>query len=294
MRVNPYPMPDVLAALANTQQQQETAIQQLASGQRVSKPSDDPAAAAVLTQIHDRSSRADSFLRSLGDLTGQLQTADSTLASVVSALQRAISLGVEGGDGTLSDANRVALADEVSGIRDQLVSQANLAYQGRFVFAGTAQTQPFVLDSTVPSGVRYDGNTGTNTVAIGNGYQLQVNQPGSQIFAGAGADMFQSVTNLITALQTNSGIAAAVTALRNAFDYVTGQRAFYGNVLNQIDSQQTYLQSEKLHLSQQEDLIGGADMTAVASQLVNSQSAHDATLAAISKLSQMNLFDYLK
>lgn len=294
MRVNPYAMPDILAALAQTQQQQQTAMLQLASGLRINSPSDDPAGAAALAQIHDRSSQADSFLRSMGSLSGQLQTADSTLSSVVTALQRAISLGVEGANGTLSDADRAALANEVMGVRDQLLSLANVSYQGRFVFAGTAQTQPFVLDATSPSGIGYRGNTGVNAVTIGNGYQVQVNLPGSQVFASPGADVFQAMSDLITGLQNNSGIDTAVAAVRTAFDHVTGQRVFYGNTLTQIDSQQAYLNGQKLQLSQQENTVGGADMTAVASQLVNAANAHNAALAAVAKTSQLSLFDFLK
>lgn len=105
--------------------------------------------------------------------------------------------------------------------------------------------------------------------------------------------MFQAVTNLITALNTNSGIDTAVASLRDAFDYVTAKRVFYGNVLNQLDAQQTFLNSEKLQLAQQENTVGGADTTAVASQLVNTENARTAALAAMGKVSQSSLFDYL-
>src|SRR5581483_11891335 len=201
-------MPDLLASMNETLRQEQTAILQLASGQRINRPSDDPAGAATLTRIQDRTSQADSFQRTMGDVQGQYQTADSTLSSVVLALDRAISLGVQGATGTLSDSDRAALSGEVSGIRDQLLSLANVSYQGRYVFSGTAQVQPFVLDSSVASGVRYDGNAGVNAVSIGNGYQLQFNVPGSQVFAAPGADVFGAVTGLMNALDSNSGIDA--------------------------------------------------------------------------------------
>jgi flagellar hook-associated protein 3 FlgL len=255
MRVNPNPMPDLLAALATTQQQQQTALLQLASGQRINQPSDDPAGAATVTQIHDRSSQADAFLRSIGDVRGQLQTADSTLSSVVQVLERAITLGTEGANGTLSDSDRAAAATEVAGIRDQMISLANASYQGTFLFAGTAQKEPFVADDTVSSGVRYDGNLGINQVAIGNGYPLQINLPGSQMFNAAGGDVFQALQDLTTSLQNNSGVDTAVGELNKAFNSVTSQRVLYGNALNQLDSQETYLNSQKIQLAQQENRL---------------------------------------
>lgn len=293
MRVNPNPMPEILAAIQRNQQQQNDAILQLASGQRINKPSDDPAGAATVVQIHDRSSQADAFLSSIGTINGQLQMADSTLSSVVTALTRAIALGVQGATGTLSNENRLALAQEVAGVRDQLLSLANVSYEGRYIFSGTAQVQPFVADATAPTGVRYDGNSGVNSILVGNGFRVQVNLPGDQMYAAAGSDMFQAMNDLITSLQSNSGIDTAVSSVRQAFDYVTGQRVFYGNAINQLSAQQTYLNDEKLQLSQQENTVAGADVAGVASQLVNSQNARDAALAAAGKMSQGSLFDYL-
>jgi flagellar hook-associated protein 3 FlgL len=247
-----------------------------------------------VVRINDLTSQVDSFQRSISSINGQFSTADSTLSSVVTALQRAISLGVQGATGTLSDSDWADIAAELTGIQSQLLSLANTSYQGQYIFAGTATTQPFVADPTQTSGVRYVGNTGVNSVTIGSGYLLQVNVPGSQIFTGAGGNVFQSINDLITSLNSNSGISAAVTELGTAFTYVTGQRVFYGNALNQTQSQQTYLSTQSLGLSQQLNTVAGANIADVASQLVNDQTAQTAALEAIAKTPQNSLFDYLK
>lgn len=294
IRVNPYTMPDLLAALEKLQRQQSDATLQLATGSSINQPSDNPAGAAQVVKIDDLNSQVDSFQHSISSINGNFSTADSTLNSVVTVLQRAISLGVEGANGTLSDADRQAVATELSGIQAQLLSLANTSYQGHYIFAGTATVQPFVADATQPSGVRYVGNTGTNSVTIGSGYQLQVNVPGSQIFMGAGGDMFLAINDLIIAMQNNTGIDAAVTELGKAYNYVTGQRVFYGNALNQTQSQGTYLNTQTLGLAQQLNSVAGADIASVASQLVNDQTARTATLSAIGRVPQTSLFDFLK
>jgi flagellar hook-associated protein 3 FlgL len=219
IRVNPLILPDLLSALAQTRQQENTATLQLASGSRINQPSDDPAGAAQMVSNRDQSSQADTFLRSITSVNGLLQTSDSTLASVASALQRAISLGVQGANGTLSNSDRADVAGELSGIQQQLVSLANTSYQGEFIFAGTATTQPFLGSTTSASGVTYQGNANTNIVQVGTNYSLQINQPGSQIFSSPGADVFQSISGLITSLQTNTGISSALGAVRAAFDH---------------------------------------------------------------------------
>jgi len=295
MRVNPNPLPDVLAALAQTQQQINTDLQQLASGRSVNVPSDNPAAAAELIQNLGQTAEADQFLRSAGSVQGEIQNADSTLSSVIISLQRAISLGVEGANGTLNGSDRAALATEVQGIQAQLVSLANLTYQGNYVFAGTAtQTTPYVLTPGSPSGVTYQGNLGVNSVTLGNHFKLQTNLPGSQLFSAPGNDMFQSIQDLITGLQNGTGIGTAVNEVSSAYSYVGAKRVFYGNAVNQLNAQQTYLSSETTQLAQQQNKIGGADLASVISNLTNAETARQATLAAVGQTARTNLFDFIK
>ena len=294
IRVNPQIVPDLLSALGNTRLQADTATLELATGSRINQPSDDPAGAAQLISNRDQTSQADTFLRSISNVNGLLQTADSTLSSVVIALQRAISLGVQGANGTLSDSDRNDVANELTGIQQQLVGLANTSYQGEFIFAGTSTSQPFVAAPASPSGVSYTGNGGTNTIQAGQNYSLQINLPGSQLFTAPGTDVFQSVSDLIFALKANVGISNAVGEVSTAFSHVTGQRVFYGNALNQLEAQQTFLNSEKVDLATAQNTIGGADLAKTATSLTQAQLAVNAELAAMSKISQTSLFDYLK
>jgi flagellar hook-associated protein 3 FlgL len=241
-----------------------------------------------------QSSQADTFLRSITSVTGLLQTADSTLNSVVTAMQRVISLGTEGANGTLSDSDRADVASELTGIKQQLLSLANTPYQGEFIFSGTSTVQPFVADATSPSGVTYNGNAGTNNVEVGQNYSLQINQAGSQLFTSAAGNVFQSISDLINALQTNNNIGAAVSSVSNAYDHITGQRVFYGNALNQLQAQQNYLNSEKVDLATAADSISATDMAATSTAFTQSQIAIQADLAVMSRISQSSLFDYLK
>jgi flagellar hook-associated protein 3 FlgL len=297
MRVNPNPLPDLLATLGENQQQINTDLEEIASGRSVNSPSDNPAAAALLVENADQTSQVDQYLRSIGSVQGEMQNADSTLSSVVTVLQRAISLGTEGANGTLNSADRQAIAVEVQGIQTQLLSLANLSYQGSFVFAGTAtQTAPYVLDSTSPSGVRYVGNSETNNLTLGDHFSVQTNLPGSELFSSPGNDVFQAIQDLITNLQSGntSGIGTAVTEVSNAYNYINAQRVFYGNAINQLNSQQTYLNSDTTQLAQQQNTLGGADLASVIGNLENEQVSRQAALEAVANTLQTNLFNYLK
>ena len=297
MRINPDILPDLLAALNDNQQQINDDLEQISSGRSVNQPSDNPAAAAALVVNADQTSRANQFLSSISTVSGELQSADSTLNSVTTALQQAISLGVEGANGTLNASDQQALAVQVQGIQSQLVNLANLAYQGNYVFAGTAtSTPPYVLDSTSSSGVTYQGNSGVNSITVGNQYTVQTNLPGSQLFSSSSNDVFQAIQDLITGLQSGNAtaISTAVGELTNASNYIDQQRVFYGNTISQLNAQTTYLNSETTQLSQQQNTLGAANMPAVISNLESAQVSRQATLESMSNTLQNNLFNYLR
>jgi flagellar hook-associated protein 3 FlgL len=297
MRVNPNYTPDILADLWQSQAQEQTAIQQLATGKRVNMPSDDPAAAAADVQNQALQSQNDQYIQNTNNLDGSLQTADSALSSVVTALNQAISLGVQGANGGVSSADQQALALQVQSIQSQLVQLGNTSYQGSFLFGGTAtQSAPFALDSTQPSGVLYSGNSGVNNVEIAPGSSLQVNLPGSQIFQGAGGNIMSSIQQLVTALQSGNttNIGTATTQVGSALSYVSEQRVFYGSAVSQLNSNQSFLQQEQVSLQTQDTSLVGVDFAKAATDLSQAQAAQSATLAALAQIIPQSLLNYLK
>ena len=183
VRINPNEAPDLLAAIAMNREAQNTALQQISTGQSVNQLSDNPSAAAQVVLNHVQTSQDTQYLNNISALTAQGQTIDATLNSTVQAVNQAIGLGVEGANGTLSNADRQDIASQLIGIRNQVLGLANTTYQGSYVFAGTAtSTQPFVLDATQPDGVKYNGNASVNSTQIAPGQTIPINMPGSQIF----------------------------------------------------------------------------------------------------------------
>src|SRR5690242_11905719 len=130
MRVNPNIAPNILNALFQTQDQEQTALEQLSTQKRVNVPSDDPLAAAQVVANQDQTAQAAQYLQNVDTLTVQMQTADSALSSVVTALTQAINIGVQGSDGTLPATNLQQLAQTVQSIQSQLVQLGNTSISG--------------------------------------------------------------------------------------------------------------------------------------------------------------------
>lgn len=297
MRVNPDASANLLLLLNQARQSEQDAIQQLSSGRRASKPSDDPAAIAAVTLLHRRESQAGEYLQSISSLREYLSTADSTLSSAVSDLTRAISLGVEGANGTQTPATRLSLAQEVRGIQDQILSLANTSFRGGYLFSGTlSQLQPFTLDPAATGGVRYDGNSQVDSIEIGDRRRVAKGIPGNELFTSSGSNVFEALDSLAAALEGNdaSAIQQATTAVRAAFDHVTATRVAYGNQLAQLDSDEMFLNQSRLQMQTRETELVGADPAAAVSQLQQAQFARDATLAAAARSQLMSLLDYLK
>lgn len=294
IRLNPNPLPQLLLEIQQSEQNANTATQQLSSSRRVNQLADDPAAAASVVLNHNQSSQDDQFLQNINTLQPRLQVADSSLGNVGTALTRALSLGVEGANGTLNNSDRLAVATEVQGIQQQLVSLANTTYQGAYLFGGTAVgAAPFTLNAATGV-VTYNGNAGVTSTQIANGNPIQTNLPGSQLFLNPSGSVFTAIEDLGAALQSNTNIGAAVTEVQNALSTLNTQRVFYGNALNQISASENFLNQDKVNLSTQENSLIGADLATASSNLVQAQTAEQATLNATGRiLSLPNLLSYL-
>jgi flagellar hook-associated protein 3 FlgL len=296
MQVTSNMVPDILAAIQQSQQQLNTATEQLATGKSVSVPSDNPAAAAAMVQNTIETGDVDQYTQNVSSVLSTVQTADSALSSVISSLTQAVSLGTEGANGTNSTANQQEIAQQVQGILSNVVSQANLSYQGAYVFGGTASTAaPYTADSSSASGYTYNGNNDSNSVQVGDDLSVQVNLPGSQIFSNSSNNVLGALSSLVTALQSGntSAIGTATNAVSSALSYVSQQRVFYGNAESQLNSQETYLQQETVSLASQATSLVGVNEATAATNLSQAETDNSAALAAAAKVLPDTLLNYL-
>jgi flagellar hook-associated protein 3 FlgL len=298
MRVDPHYLTNLTQSLNSSQLAEQTLTQQLSSGLRVVKLSDDPAAAAQNVLLSSSISRSDSYISTATNEQGTLQVTDSTLGQVISDVTSAISLATAAGNGTLTATNLGTIAAQVSSIRDSVVAQANTSYQGQYLFSGSkGDTAPYVLDtSTNPATAAYQGDTSTQSVTTPQGQSIQTNLPGSTIFSAPGADLLGSLNQLVSDL--NSGNTAAVAAdtgtLSKALTNVTTQRSVLGNSLSQITGTSSYASSQVVDLEAQQSTLLSSNPATIATDLQSNEVQSQALLAVIASLSKSeSLFDAL-
>ena len=158
--------------------------QEVATGRRVNRPSDDPAAALRILPLR-------SDLRDLEQLSNNVSLARETLnvgaASLEDAsaiMQRVRELVTQASNGTVSDSDRSSIAAEFDQLLGQIAGIANSRRGDRFLFGGTENSSPpFELreagDRTRPY---YAGNRNSLDVDVAPGVTTALNVPGDGIF----------------------------------------------------------------------------------------------------------------
>jgi flagellar hook-associated protein 3 FlgL len=288
---------DAASAIGVAASKLAQAQQQVSSGLRISKPSDDPAGAAAAVTDHATLGTIDAYTQTADTATSRLTVIDSTLSDIIDKLSAAQTAAASARGTVPTQGQRDAAAATLQGISDALVSDFNAQFHGAYLFSGTAATTaPFTVGAGgVVSG--YQGNTASASVNVGQGHTLQVAFDGSSIAqGGAASDVFTVLSNLVTAVKAgdDAGIAQGMAALDAATSRATLTQTQVGTGLNALDDVRTRLTNEQLsttaHLSKTED----ADMASALTQMSAADTAYRAALGAASKLGSTSLMDYLR
>jgi len=160
---------NTVSLLARRQAELAQLQENLATGKRVLKPSDDPVAATLSETAQNRLSRTQSDLRALETARTGLQQAESGLAQSGELIQKVRDLLVSAGNATFGPSEREDIARQLEGLREQLIGVANLTdNSGRTLFGGLGgAATPFVdLYSASGNGVQFEGQRGQ--AAAGN------------------------------------------------------------------------------------------------------------------------------
>ncbi|MDF1485810.1 flagellar hook-associated protein FlgL [Ramlibacter sp. H39-3-26] len=134
----------------------------LTSGKRVLRPSDDPTAAAQAERARTRIARVETDQRALALQKDSITTAESTLGEANDALQSFRELVVSAGNGSYSATERAAILQQLTSLRDEIYAQANRSdSNGIPLFSGLGSAAPPF--TTIAAGVQYQGIGGQST-----------------------------------------------------------------------------------------------------------------------------------
>lgn len=193
--------------------------QQIASGRRILRPSDDPAGAARVLNLQRHREATRALLDTALAARPLLEGAASHLQESSELLARGRELALQGLNGTLSAADRESLAAEVEFLREQLLSQANANVAGRYLFGGTETgAAPWEeLDTGTSSRVVYGGSLSEPRVPLGNGLELAVHVNGAEAFGASkpAGVVFSGGTGAAPGAKANQGTGYEYLTLKH-------------------------------------------------------------------------------
>jgi flagellar hook-associated protein 3 FlgL len=283
---------------------------QLAQGKQLLKPSDSPDQAAVIQRMKSVMSRQESYKNSLNTLNSRLQNEDTTLKSATSLLVRAKEIAVQAANDTLAPVNRKALASELQGVRDQLLSLANAKdNNGNFLFSGSRSKNPAFSASGPGQTPLYQGDQTRMTVMVGDQRTIPINRTGTDAFVsltrttGEGKDkksegvsFFKVMDDLIGGINNSSqaGMQRGVAEMTDLLNGLTLAHADIGTDMNVVEQQTSVVEDTILNLKSNLSTVEDLDYAAAITKMNQQMLSLEAAQSSFSKMAQLTLFNYLK
>jgi flagellar hook-associated protein 3 FlgL len=294
-----------LSDLNSTEARITQANQQLSSGYRVNQPSDDPGAIDAILEYQGQIDQVTQIQTNLSQATTVANLADSAITSASNMLNQLTSIASQGSSSTSNAQSNAALAQQVQGIEQQLVSVANTTFNGSYIFGGDdPTTAPYTFNWSVSGGV-VQNNTASSTAGITNTDGASIEVPGQtaqQIFGAQNADgspaasnIFQNVWALGQALQNNdqAGIQAAGTSIKASVVQLGQATTISGNTLDWLQQSSTSATTKLTTLQGQLANLRDADAAQAATNLTSAETAEQAAVSAQGTMNIKTLFSYL-
>jgi len=289
-----------LSTMASLNDRLDRVQQQVASGKRLTKSSDEPDSVTQLLSVRAQLARVEQTQSNLSRVKTEVDTAEASLEAAVSLYDRVRTLGMTGAGTNQTAQTRQTIADELGGILERMVGLANTSVDGRYVFSGdTDQQTPFSYDGTaVPPWGVYQGSVSTRQTMHPLGVTYAIATDGQEIFDNAdpARNVFATIDTLRNALLSNddAAIKAAVEPLAGVSSHLNSMLSFYGNVQSQTSDATNTASKMKVQLETQLSATEDADITQAIVELQQLRFNQQAALQVRGSMPQQTLFDYLK
>ena len=286
-------------SLATNQERITYVTQQMANGNRIQLPSDDPVDSVRLSRLKREESAIAQYRSNIAAVNERLTKNEGYLQNMVNDMGSGRDLLVWASDGSNTSADLNAMVTSLTSLRDSLMYNANtIDQEGRYVFSGTMTNTPaMAYDASAPLGSRYSysGNTNDQLVVVGNG----ITQVGNQNVKGLEKllNQLDQTISTLSATGVNANDPAVRSVLKanldgfdDALNLISGKVAVIGgqqNILKTIDANH-----ENVSTSNQTAIldIGQLDVGAASIELNGYSTALQASYKAYSKIGTLSLF----
>ena len=297
MQITPTIMMNTFLQGTNTISQQMMKLEEeTATGQAYQYPSDNPSAIAGTMDLNAVGGQIGAYQAAATGAQGWIDAGSSALQQVSQLWTNVIQLATEASNSALNSSDTQAIADQLSEASTTLNELLSTQYSG----------QPsFNFSTTGSGGGSSSATTGTPLVfQIGPNEQVTVNLTGTEsslwstppttgnIFTQMESDL-KTLTHEVSSGQNPSSWTVSLNQLNTDNSYISNADSLLGGRLQRVNQQTTYLSNLQTTVTQGITSLDGANMTQVASQLAQAETAYQAALQTGSQILPLSLLSYL-
>ena len=281
-----------LKQISNSYNKLETLQNQLSTGKKITRPSDDPVVATKGMAYRSNLSEVNQYKRNLTEAQSWFDSSESGLEQVNSILQRTKELVVQGLNGTNESDDRQAIAREIEQLKLDYMQVGNTQVAGNYIFNGVNVGAPPISENA--SGmIESNINLDPFLVEVSKGIQLRVNIHPENIF-GQGA--FDLMNNVQTAFEQNdvNSLKDLSTQVDTQLSTLLAERSELGARSNRLELIENRLDSQEITATKMLSNNEDADIEKVITDLTVQESVHRAALGVGAQIIQPTLLDFLR
>jgi len=291
--------------LQNIQQNMEPMLnseEQLSTGLKMNKPSDDPADLGTVMSLSALLDQKNSEAGSLTTRQSRLTEADSALGTATNILDRAQTLVEEANNSTSTSGDSGDEAKEVLQLLQEMVDTANITRgtgPGEMFFSfdsttntvnqlypsGSVSSETVSHDTVDPNAIYYDPNVST-TDGSGNSVSTSVFQVLENVYN-------HLENNLNNQNTSNGTFSNDITQIQAAVSWITASRAQVGAVENRLTNLQTQITTQNLSVTNLIANFRDTDVESTTVKFSEEQATYQAALETSAKVMQISLTNYL-
>ena len=286
-----------LANFTRSQKSLNKYMEQLTTGEKFSRISDEPIYAVKAMKLETMLKFNEKYMENAEEGINWLNVTDKALDDVVKTLRKLRDSAVKAANGTMTPDDRLKIKQEVDQLKEHLIDVANSRYGNAYIFNGAkTRIQPYKnVDSTDPSAYVGEGGLSNEKLLreLGAGITIEVNVTGAEIGFG---QIFADLQGFSNALENNDTdtLETMMGTIDKHIESVLGARA-------QVGSRQTRLELTVDRFTSQEiayaDILNktkGTDIAETIMKLKNEENVYRIALATGARIIQPTLMDFLR
>lgn len=288
---------NMLRHLMSSQANLDKYMEQLYTGKKIRRPSDDPVIAMKGMNYRSQVGEVEQYKRNTSEVHNWMENSEAALNESIHTLQRMRELAVRASNSTYGDDELQSIREEVEQLRDHLIDLGNTNVNGKYIFNGSNTKEAPLIVAENGEIESFPTDVIPVKIEVYTNIDIQANVDSERIF---NSDLFDDIDQLIRHLNGEGeddeevDIGSSLTNLEAGIDEFINSRADLGARMNRLELIENRLEQQEViatrTMSENEDVHFEEAIT----NLITQESLHRAALAAGSRIIQPTLIDFLR